>query len=73
MQRPCKVDELQVFMTIKLNDRILDFWRYSPVWAIVSQFFHTFRGTRGDELFSYFVGLAPAMINGDVRKEGTYV
>ena len=35
------MDKFEGFMTIKLNVRILHFWRYSPVRAAVFQFFPT--------------------------------
>ena len=52
-------------MTIKLNDRILHFWRYSPVWAIVSQFFSTFPFRKGGNVylplfFSFILILSPS-------------
>jgi hypothetical protein len=45
---PWAIDNLETFMTIKINTRFLHFWRYSPVWATVPQFFQAFRGMKGD-------------------------
>jgi hypothetical protein len=46
-ERPCKIDNLKAFRTIKLNTRILHFCKYSPVWAPSPNFF-TPSGGRGD-------------------------
>jgi hypothetical protein len=44
MQRAFEINNLESFKTIKLNARILHFWRYSPILAAVPPIFFTALG-----------------------------
>ena len=53
MQRLYKIDNLEAFRAIKLNARVIDLWRYSPILATLPPVYYTFTGRVGKGFLSF--------------------